>query len=526
MRLLALLCLVLSLAAATAAGDRAPRRPPQVPAALPLHPGTASLPRFTLFGWVSPPADSTTLARYAELAGAGFNVTVLAWEDPGTVPPNLLRLEYSAQLGVRNLLLDNRLDLVHESDPATFATLDSVVAAYRDHAAFLGYYLGDEPKEDTFPRIAEWFRLLRSRDPAHPGWNNLSGRGVFPSRDAFLAHLRAYANEVQPAVLSTDHYDHREDGEQGLFVDNVSGTAQVAREYGLPFWGILLVTQHGSFRDVDDGLLSWQVAQWLSYGARGIGYFTYWTPAPDPTMNWRDGMIRYGTGERSPHYEQVRVLNLLVKPVGESLAELAWLGTEHAGGTPVGGTTFTPDSLVAGVEGSATLGQFADAQGTPHLFVANRDSAAARTISLDLVGERRVERLGEGGAWSEWASSPTATGRRVELPLAPGGFALLRLSGGCVSVVNGGCTARFSSSPEPARHAVRFAAERVAGSSTLMVVDTSGRRVWGCALEGQAPVVVWDGRTDDGTRVRPGLYWARLEDSRGSVVRKVTWLGR
>jgi hypothetical protein len=192
----------------------------------------------------------------------------------------------------------------------------------------------------------------------------------------------------------------------------------------------------------------------------------------------------------------------------------------------VGGTAFTPDSLVAGVEGRATLGQFADAQGMPHLFVANRDSAVARTIVLDLVGERRVERLGEGGAWSEWASVPTATGRRVELPLAPGGFALLRLSGGCVAVVNGGCTAQFSASPEPARHAVRFAAERMAGSSTLMVVDTSGRRVWGCALEGQAPVVVWDGRTDDGTRVRPGLYWARLEDSRGSVVRKVTWLGR
>lgn len=525
MRLLALLCLMLSLAAATAAGDRAPRRPPQLPAALPLHPGTASLPRFTLIGWVSPPADSTTPARYAELADAGLNVTVLAWEDPGLVPPNLLRLECTAPVGVKNLLLDNRLDLVHENDPATFATLDSIVAAYRDHPAFLGYYLGDEPRENMFPRIAEWFRLLRARDPAHPAWNNLLGRGVYPTRDAFLAYLREYASVVQPAMLSTDHYDHLETSERGLFVDNVSATAQVAREYGLPFMGFVLVTQHTPFREVDDGLLSWQVAQYLSYGARGVGYFTYWTPAPDPAMNWRDGMIRYGTGERSPHYEQVRVLNQLVKPVGECLADLAWLGTEHAGGTPVGGTTFMPDSLVAAVEGRASLGQFADSQGTPHLFVANRDSAAARTIALELVGERRVERMGEGGAWSEWTSLPTATGRRVELPLAPGGFALLRLSGGCVAVVNGGCTARFSAAPEPAHRAVRFAAERVSGASTLMIVDASGRRVWGRTLTGEAPVVVWDGRTDDGTRVRPGLYWARLEDSRGSVVRKVTWLG-
>ncbi len=524
--MLAVLCLVLSLAAATAAGDRSPRRPPRLPAAPTPHPGTASLPRFALFGWVAPPADSTTPERYAELAGAGLNTTVLAWEDPGLVPPNLLRLEYSARVGVKNLLLDNRLDLVHENDPATYVTLDSIVAAYRDHPAFMGYYLGDEPKEDMFPRIAEWFRLLRERDPTHPAWNNLSGRGVFASRDAFLAHLRRYVSEVQPAVLSSDHYDHRTVGEQGLFVDNVSATAQVARESGLPFWGILLLTQHGPFRDVDDGLLSWQVAQWLSYGARGIGYFTYWTPAPDPQTNWGDGMIRWGSGERSPHYEQVRALNTLVKPVGESLAGLAWLGTEHSGGTPVGGTAFMADSLLAAVEGRATLGQFADSEATPYLFVANRDSSAARTLALELVGERLVERMGDSGAWSEWPSTPTATGRRTELWLGAGGFALLRLSGGCGALVNGGCLASLTAAPEPARGSVRLAATRVTGAGHLMIVDATGRRVWGSSLAGEAPVVVWDGRDDSGARVRPGLYWARLEDARGSVVRKVTWLGR
>jgi hypothetical protein len=33
-----------------------------------------------------------------------------------------------------------------------------------------------------------------------------------------------------------------------------------------------------------------------------------------------------------------------------------------------------------------------------------------------------------------------------------------------------------------------------------------------------------DGRADDGTRVRPGFYWARLTDANGSVVRRVAWL--
>jgi hypothetical protein len=516
---------VLMLAAATAAGDRGPGVAPALPGRVVSNPGTASLPSFTLFGWVSPPPDSTTPARYAELANAGLNVTVLAQDDPGSLPFNQQRLDCSRPVGVRNLLLDLRLDQVHEEDPSTYPLLDRIVGAYKDDPAFLGYYLGDEPGVVDFPRIAEFFRLLRAHDPAHPGWNNLIGRQAFPSRDAFLNYVRAYASQVQPAVISTDHYDHTVNGDRGLFIDNVSGTAQVAREYGLPFWGILLVITHRDYRVVDDGLLRWQVAQWLSYGCRGIGYFTYWTPAPDTNENWHDGMILYGTGQRGPHYDQVRTLNLRVKPMGEALAELAWLATEHSGGTPIGGTAFAPDSLLASIEGRATLGTFADGAGTPYLFLANRDSSATQTLALELVGERRVDRFADAGGWAPWTSTPTAHGRRVELTLAPGDFTLLRVSGGCPELSSGGCAATLDGSPNPGSVSVRFAATRVRGPATLTLLDLNGRRIWARPLAGEAPVMVWDGRTDDGTRVRPGFYWARLTDANGSVVRRVAWLG-
>jgi hypothetical protein len=330
---------------------------------------------------------------------------------------------------------------------------------------------------------------------------------------------------VQPAVLCTDHYDHRVNGDRGLFIENVAGTAQVAREYGLPFWGILLVIAHHGYRDVDDGLLRWQVAQWLSYGSRGIGYFTYWTPAPDTNEHWGDGMIRWGTGERAPHYDQVRTLNLRLKPMGEALAGLAWLSTEHSGGTPIGGTAFAPDSLVDRIDGRATLGTFADAAGTPYLFVANRDSSLAQAIALELVGERRVDRLTDAGGWTSWPSEPTPQGRRVELALAPGDFTLLRVSGGCPGLASGACDATLDAAPNPGSVSVRFAATRVRQPATFTLLDLNGRRIWARPVAGEAPVIVWNGHADDGTRVRPGVYWARLTDANGSVVRRVAWLG-
>ena len=522
-----LLCVVLTsfLAAATAAGDRGPARAPSLPASGIVNPGTASLPRFALYGWVAPPADSTTPGRYAELANAGFNLTVLAWLDPGVESENLRRLAYSQAVGVKNLLLDQRLDQVHEDDAASLALLDTIVTAYRDQPAFLGYYLGDEPRASTFARLAEFFRLLRARDPLHPGWNNLLGRLAFDTRDEWLAYLRDYATRVQPAVLSTDHYDHLVSGDRGEFIENVAGTAQVAREFGLPFWGVVLVIQHFDYRAVDDALLRWQVAQWLSYGARGLCYFTYWSPAPDSFYHWHDGMIRWGSGERSSHYEQVRNLNLRLKPLGEELAGLAWLSTEHAGGTPIGGTAFAADSLVAAVEGRATLGTFADAEGAPYLFVANRDSAATQSIALELVGERAAQRFGDAGGWQPWPTTATAHGRRLEVSLAAGDFALLRVSGSCGALSSGDCHAVLAAAPNPATNSVRFAATGVRGGSTLMLADVSGRRVWARVLAGDAPVIEWDGRDDNGTRVRPGFYWARLADARGTVVRRVAWLG-
>jgi hypothetical protein len=512
------------LAAATAAGDRGPGVTPALPASVSSNPGTASLAPFTLFGWVSPPTEFTAPDRYGELANAGLNTTVLAWQDPGTPDENAKRLEYTRPLGVRNLLLDLRLDDVHEDDPSTFARLDSIVDTYKADPAFLGYYLGDEPDLARFPRLAEWFRLLRARDPSHPGWNNLFGRLVYADRAAFLAYLRAYASQVQPAVLSTDHYDHHVDGDRGLFIDNVSGTAQVAREYGLPFWGIVLLIKHRDYRDVDDGLLRWQVAQWLSYGSRGIGYFTYWTPAPDTNEHWGDGMIRWGTGERAPHYDQVRTLNLRLKPMGETLAGLAWLSTSTAAARRSAARR-SPRLAGGSHRRPGHAGHVRGRAGTPYLFVA--------------TATRRSRRRSRSNSWASgaWIGSRTpAAGRRGRVNprrravasswrSAPGDFTLLRVSGGCPGLASGACDATLDARAQPGereralrRHA-RAAAGHVHAARPERATDmgATGRR--------RSARDRVDGHADDGTRVRPGVYWARLTDANGSVVRRVAWLG-
>lgn len=498
-------------------------------AAAAADPGYGSaLPRFALFGWVSPPCESTTVARYAELAGAGFNVVLPEWDDAGTAADNALRLDASRPFGLGNLILDNDLDSVWTSKPASLALADTIVWRYRDDPAFLGYYLGDEPMAQDFPRLGEWFDILRARDPAHPAWNSLRPRGGFASLDSFRTYVEQYVDATHPAVLCNNQYDFRIDGDGLRLTENVSTLGAIARAHDIPFWGIVLLVQHASFRHVTEGMLRWQIAQWIAWGATGIGYFTYWTPAPDPYENWQPAMIEWGTGERTAYYDMVTAIDSRLAPIGATLAGCRWLATEHAGSVPPGGVPFAPDTLLRAVDGRATLGLFSDSTGAPCVFVANADSLASQTVTVTPAEGRRAWRLSDDG--SAWDPLPAGGGGGVALALGPGDFVLLRLSRPAgplgVGPPGAGAGPSLTVAPNPTRGGVRFVVAWAAGPARIEVLDLGGRDVWSRALAPGAREASWNGVRADGGPLPAGLYFARLSAPDGVVVRRLAWLGR
>jgi hypothetical protein len=482
----------------------------------------ATLPRFARFGWVSPPLESTTVARYAELAGAGFNTAVLAWEDSGRVADNRARLSAARGTSLKMLLFDRDLDRDPLGSAAWNATLDTVAARYRDDPGFLGYYLGDEPSESEFASLGSYFAALRARDPAHPAWNNLLGRSAFTSHADFETYVRRYVAAAHPAVLCDDQYEFLESGDRLQLVENAATLGAIARENAIPFWGIVLLVKHDPYREVTDGMLRWQVAQWLAYGAHGIGIFTYWTPAPDPRYDWQPAMIEWGSGARTPKYDMVRTLNTMLAPLGDTLAAAQWLGAVHAGSTPPGGVAFTPGALIAGVEGRATIGYFADVAAAPLVLVGNADSLAAATLRVRPAEGRTVTQLDADGL--AWTPLTPDAGGSVALDLAPGDFTLLKLSGSVDSLVVGRAP-RLVASPNPALASVVFSAQGLSGPARLELFDVGGRRLWSRALSGASATATWGGAGPGGERVRAGALFARLEDAHGASVRRIAWLG-
>ncbi len=514
------------LACALLAGDAGPV-PSRVPAATASAAAESGrVPPFVLFGWVSPPVARTSQARLLEYAGCGLDLAMPAWLDSGRFEANAARCAWADTAGVACLEWDARLERAQPGFPSADSVFAAVVADYRTRPGFFGWYFSDEPLEAEFPLLAYYFAKLRALDPAHPSFNNLLPAYAMSGHEAWLAYARRYCDEVKPAILCNDHYDFLEGEDRGLFVQNLAGLRAVSREYGIPFWTVVQLIPHGTYRPLSAGELEWQCSMALAYGARGIGYFTYWTPDPDPVWNWQSGILT-NDGERTAWYDVLANWNPIVRRAGETLAPLTWLATVHAGSLPIGATPFAADALVCGVEGRAAIGWFADAAGVRHALVANADSLASRTVTLALAAGARVEAFdAASGAWHAAALDGGANAPRLALPLGAGEFALVRFPGSEDGGLAAGAPPVLRAWPSPARRSVTFAVERATRGARLEVLDAGGRRVWGRDLGSGFTSIAWDGERDGGGAAPHGLYFVRVEDANGVAARRLVWLGR
>jgi hypothetical protein len=209
-------------------------------------------------------------------------------------------------------------------------------------------------------------------------------------------------------------------GDRGDFHENLETVRKVALEANIPFWNIVLVTQHGDFRVLTEPELRFEAMQTMAFGARGLVWFTYWSPQGiDTGTKWTHAMIDEH-GKRTDHYDMVRAINADVLAIGRELKGAKNVGlVQHVKGKSVttGETPLTLDG------GDVSVGVFAAADGKRLALVANRDYKAKTTSSVAVESNpKRVERFDvERRIWR-----PASETGSIELQLAPGAAELLR----------------------------------------------------------------------------------------------------
>lgn len=331
--------------------------------------GSARADEFLISHWCGP--TEATHEKFAEAAEAGFNVIMFG----GTIEQNKKALDLCQSLGVKALLIDGRIMAKKPGDEDFEKNLDAVVADYGSHPALWGYYVQDEPNAAMFKHLAAVNKYLIKKDPVHIPYINL-----FPTyasseqlgNPTYEHHVDEFMRLVRPKLLSYDHYALLADGERADYFLNLEIIRRMSIKHKTPFNYILLSVPHGPYRNPSEADLRWQVNTALAYGARGIMYFTYNTPPPDPNWQWHSGIINE-KGERDRKYYEVKRINYEIKKLAPTLMRLNSVAVYHTGRIPDGGKALPQDGLISIDGGEFVIGQFNSDDGQKYAMFVNRD---------------------------------------------------------------------------------------------------------------------------------------------------------
>lgn len=438
-----------------APGGRPEAVPPTPTADLPLVGGAD----FPIGAFWPPPPTQVTLERYQEIADAGFTFLLngnYLWDATGI----RYALGLAQQVGLKMLIAGDPLETALtgnfwiEGDPSgnrpqvsasdAEVSLRAVLNTYKGYASFAGLHLVDEPAANRFTTLAALVDTVRRLAPSALPYLNLRRLGQpygawgTPGMDAptYTRYMQEAVDTIVPSLLSFDRYPLYPNGpdDPGYF-RNWAIVRAAGLSAGIPTWIYIQSLQYAGHRLPTAAELAWQVNISLAYGAKGVQYFTYWTPDPSRGSGFvgAQGLLTVA-GERTPLYDAAKQLNTgWLRPAGRELKPLVSESVVHANDTPLpdGATAFAPDERIAAVIGGpVVLGVFsAPAPGdatTRWLLVANRSYAEPVTARIALhpqavAGWARFDP--ETAAYEPPRPEPFFT---ADLP--PGGAALYRLT--------------------------------------------------------------------------------------------------
>jgi hypothetical protein len=380
---------------------------------------------FLISFWYGPPKAETNLKRYQEIADCGFTA-VLPPGGGGDVD-NKAILDLCKQTGMKAILADGRLLAKQPKAPDFASNLDAVVADYAGHPALAGYFLTDEPSAAAFTQLGAVSQYLRKKDPKRLPYINLFPNYATPQQlgtRTYEEYLRQFINTVQPPLLSWDHYALLRDGPslRPEYFANLEAVRKQATAADLPFAQIILSVPHLGYRDPTEADLRWQVFTTLAYGAKGVLYFTYWTPfSPEEKKEGYHDAIINARGERTPKYDQVKRLNARVRALAPTLLKLRPVAAYHTAAVPQGAEGLDPKGPISrAVGGELLLGWLKDDK-NDYLFLVNRSLKKKSGAQITLAKPaREVEELSQEKAGEVKKANFVSSRRLLDTSLEPG----------------------------------------------------------------------------------------------------------
>ena len=210
---------------------------------------------------------------------------------------------------------------------------ENIVPSIKDHPSMWQYYLADEPTMKRLNELQDIQQRITKYDKDAKCYINLLPNSTKKVLEAigvekYSDYLQAF-NKVKQPQISYDFYPVqgktvRDDKWYPILED----IRKESLRTGKPFWAYIMCVPHHVYPMPTMGHLRLQCYVNLAYGAQGIQYFSYSTPAPTKQYNFHDGPL-LRNGKKGKTYNLVKKMNAELKPVASIFWKSEVTGIEH-----------------------------------------------------------------------------------------------------------------------------------------------------------------------------------------------------
>lgn len=231
--------------------------------------------------------------------------------------------------------------------PSARPLVEKIDPAATSSPAFWGFDVKDEPNTNEFPALRDVSDQIASLYPGRLRFINLLPNYATSAQynaTNYTAYVKQFVEQVKPDVLCMDHYPFFEipddDGceSRAGYRANLAVLREASLAADIPFWNYFNTMPFGGHSDPTEAQLAWQIFTSLAYGAKGVLYFCYWSPAGQGTDFFRGGGVVYPRGSlnssagppgdislssaklyrKGAHYRHATRLNSIVKNWGRA----------------------------------------------------------------------------------------------------------------------------------------------------------------------------------------------------------------
>lgn len=256
---------------------------------------------FPIFAYNLPDRTNNLTASLKIIERGGINIVLnsnMGWIDDANKVKKAFENLKSSNLKWIALVENECKDdfIFRNANNETNSNIKKYLDEFNDDFIY-GWYLWDEPGNNRKPctllnfvpnsdnaDINRMSKQIRS-DSAYT--KKLDFVNLFPtywdytpSTEAYEKYIDAFisSQEFKPRVLCFDHYPLLKNEYGGFRKDYFSNLDIIRKksiQYNIPFWMIVLSSEHDYYKKPTIEEISLQVYSALAYGARGIGYYLY-----------------------------------------------------------------------------------------------------------------------------------------------------------------------------------------------------------------------------------------------------------